>query len=357
MAGNTPCTAIAITTALDGDTVVARIENTIFDNYAVARFGITTVSIRTTIDKMNTAHNKICTEKRVECPERRILHRYPFYQHSIATIQVHELRTHTVLHGHQTFVNRLPGFAPSQQLGTTTAVLSYHTFFPTVLFRTTHRPPCLHRTLSINNTFTGDRQIGLTISIYQRAHIIAIYSFPAGKDSRHIQFGIGIELQHGSFFEVEIDIAFQRDGTGIESSFGHNDRTPTGLITCNDSQIDGIMARSLRHIGFRTEIGNVVRSFRERSFFNRLFKFRSLFPCILRRNLRRNQGRNQESAQKEQVFFHTHKFIGFLKYRIRLFHPKRRNKRILFLIFVYDNTVVLSFGFYFGIFRSVHHLY
>lgn len=288
---------------------VSKIQSSIIT--PVAGLGVATVTVGTTVYEMYTAYNEVVAEEGVQRPEGRVLHRNTLDQNTVTAVEVDQLGTHTVLYRHLTFVNRFAGFAPSKQFGTSAAVLSYHTLFPAIFLGTAHGPPCLHGTLSVDDTFTGDGQVGLAEGINQRAHIVAVNAFPTGKHGRHIEFGVSIEFQHGTLFEVEVYIAFEGDGAGIESAGRDNYGTATSLITSYNGQIDGIVTGSLGGVGFSSEIGNVESAIGERGFLNRLFKLGSLFPRVLGRELRRNQGRSQKSAQEEQVFFHTIKFMDY----------------------------------------------
>ena len=63
-------TTIAVTTTLDGDTVVARVEVAVLDQYTVAALRITTVTIRTVVDHLHTAYGDISRVEGMDHPER-----------------------------------------------------------------------------------------------------------------------------------------------------------------------------------------------------------------------------------------------------------------------------------------------
>ena len=183
---------------------------------------------------MHAADDKVVAEEGVQGPERRVLHRHAFNQHAVATVEVHELGTHSVLNGHLTFVDGFTRLTPGKQFGTTAAILTYHALFPAIFLGTAHGPPSLHGTLSVDDPFTGNGQVGLAVGIDKGVHVVAIDTFPAGKDGRRVKFGVGVEFQDGTFFEMEVDIAFERNGAGVESPGRNNHGTTAGLVTSDD---------------------------------------------------------------------------------------------------------------------------
>ena len=62
-------TSVAIASALDGDTVVARIEETVLDEYAIAALGIASVAIRSVVDHLYTTNGDIGGVEGMDNPE------------------------------------------------------------------------------------------------------------------------------------------------------------------------------------------------------------------------------------------------------------------------------------------------
>ncbi len=58
-AGTFPQAAVVVTSALDGDTVVAGVEEAVFDQYSVARFGVASVAVRTVVVDVYATHNHV----------------------------------------------------------------------------------------------------------------------------------------------------------------------------------------------------------------------------------------------------------------------------------------------------------
>ena len=64
-------TTIAVTSALDGDTVVAGIEETILNEYAVAALRVAAVAVRTVVDHLHTTYGDIGRVEGMDHPEGR----------------------------------------------------------------------------------------------------------------------------------------------------------------------------------------------------------------------------------------------------------------------------------------------
>ncbi len=80
---------------------------------------------------------------------------------------------------------------------------------------------------------------------------------------------------------MKVDVAFQGDGTCVECTFGHYNRTTTIQATCNDSLIDCLMAGSIRGVGLGTEVRNEIRLFWERCFLDLLFNLCTLLESLI----------------------------------------------------------------------------
>ena len=62
--------AITVTATLDGNAVVAGVEETVLDEHAVAALRIATVAIGTVVDHLHTTHGDVCGMQRMDHPER-----------------------------------------------------------------------------------------------------------------------------------------------------------------------------------------------------------------------------------------------------------------------------------------------
>ena len=64
-------TSVAVTSALDGDAVVAGIEETILDEYTVAALRVAAVAVRTVVDHLYTTYGNIGRVEGMDYPEGR----------------------------------------------------------------------------------------------------------------------------------------------------------------------------------------------------------------------------------------------------------------------------------------------
>ena len=63
-------TAITVSSALDGNTVITSIEVTVFNQYAVTTLGIAAVTIWSVVDHLHPTNGDICGVQGVDYPER-----------------------------------------------------------------------------------------------------------------------------------------------------------------------------------------------------------------------------------------------------------------------------------------------
>ena len=67
--GHVPLAAVTVASALDGDTVVASVEETVFDEHTVAALRVAAVAIGTVVDHLHTTHGDVCRVKGMDHPE------------------------------------------------------------------------------------------------------------------------------------------------------------------------------------------------------------------------------------------------------------------------------------------------
>ena len=63
-------TSVAVTSALDGDTVVAGVKETVLNQHAVAALGVATVTVRAVVNHFHTTNGDIGGVQRMDHPER-----------------------------------------------------------------------------------------------------------------------------------------------------------------------------------------------------------------------------------------------------------------------------------------------
>ena len=90
-------TSITVTAALDGDAVIAGVEETILDQHAVTKLGIAAVTIRTVVDHLHPTNSNICRVQGMDYPEGRTQQGDVLHENTLALVEVDELGTQTIL--------------------------------------------------------------------------------------------------------------------------------------------------------------------------------------------------------------------------------------------------------------------
>ena len=113
--------------------------------------------------------------------------------------------------------------------------------------------------------------------------IVAVDAFPACDDSWKIIRLVCGEFQRSTFLQMEIDIAFQGDRSGVEVSGRDDDGTSAGLVAGQDGQIDGFMVQLFRVAGYSAEVRNAECPVGELCLFDVLHDLFSRLECFFHR--------------------------------------------------------------------------
>lgn len=98
--------AVVISAALDSDTIVAGVEETILYENVFARLWVATVRVRAMALYSYAANCKVFDEERVDNPERRIAKSNSLNQDIFRVTDIDKLRTETILERHYSFIDR-----------------------------------------------------------------------------------------------------------------------------------------------------------------------------------------------------------------------------------------------------------
>ena len=96
-------TTVAVPTALDGDTVITCIEETILNQHSVTALRVASVSVRTVVDHLHPTNGDISRLQGMNDPEGRTKQRDILDEDSLAFIEIDELRTQSVLRSENPF--------------------------------------------------------------------------------------------------------------------------------------------------------------------------------------------------------------------------------------------------------------
>ena len=178
----TAFTSVVVTSALDGDAVVARVEVAILNQYTVARLGVASVTVRTVVVDVDATNGDVLRQQGVNHPERRTQQGDVFNEDAFALIQVNHLRAKSVGCSETALVHVHAVLGIFQQLGTRSLILGNATRLHAEARIATPGPPCVIRAASVNGAFTRDGDVLGLVGVNQRAEVPAVQSLPTGGD-------------------------------------------------------------------------------------------------------------------------------------------------------------------------------
>ena len=258
------CTSVGITSALDSDTVVACVESTAFDEHILATLGVASVTVRSFVPDLHVAYDNVLREQRMHHPKRRIHHRDTLDEDAVALVEVHQLWAKTLTGTKHALVHVNAVLGIFQQVGTTARILLFLGNLNVTAFRclSTHQPPGLIRSVTINGTFTGQADVSLLIGIDKRLVVPAVESFPAGRHIR-IERTVKGKYQASVFFDDEIHVALHGDGSRVPNTGRNNHLSAASLRTSRNGLVDSRLVLLGRGFCRSTILGDVERAVSE----------------------------------------------------------------------------------------------
>ena len=113
-----PETTIIVASALDGNTVITGMEDTVLDEHILASLWVASVTIRSFIPDGHTIYGDVLGEQRMDNPERRVEHLDTLDEDALRTYEVDELWAQPLSLTKFSFVERHTVFSLFQQFGT-----------------------------------------------------------------------------------------------------------------------------------------------------------------------------------------------------------------------------------------------
>ncbi len=161
-----PQSSVVVSSALNGNAVVAGVEETVLDEHAVTRLGVAAVAVGSVVVDVYAAHGDVFRQQRVYHPERRAQQRHVFYEYAIALVQVDELWAQSVLRAESSFIHVYAVLGLLEQLCTATHVLPNHACAPSVAWCSAPFPPSLVGAAAVNHAFARYGNVVLPVGIY-----------------------------------------------------------------------------------------------------------------------------------------------------------------------------------------------
>ena len=198
--------AVCITSALNGDAVVACVKGTTLDEHILTRLWVAAIAIGTFVPHLHVTNGDVLREQRMHHPEWGAKHGDTLDDNIFALIQVHQLRTKTVAFAEASLIHIHTVLGILQQGGTAAlALVLLNGRVLWIAFFTTHGPPRLRCGIAVNGALTCDADVLCLIGIDAGLVIPTVQSFPTRTHQR-IEVGVEGKKQCGVFLNDEIHI-------------------------------------------------------------------------------------------------------------------------------------------------------
>ena len=227
--------AVTIASALDGNTVVTSVKQTVFNQHILARLRVATVSVGTLVNHLYATHGDILREQRVHHPEGRIKHRHLFNQHILTVDKVDQLHTqafahskHALLQGHIVLAHLLQDVTVALGLSVhgETAVLRGGLFVISEIGNTCPLPEGCIAAIAVDGSLATDTDVLGTVGVNTRRIVIKVKSLITGI-YQGIECRFEGKLHHSTLFHHKIYIILQCNGTCHISTSGHDHLSST----------------------------------------------------------------------------------------------------------------------------------
>jgi len=215
----------------------------VLNQHIPAALGIAAIVVRPVAFHGHAPDNNIFGEKRVNQPEGSPNNGNALDQNALALVGLDEWRAesvffvkHSLLNGYivvghlvQPCFSCLAGGMPALGDGSRSAKGK--------------GPPMRCIGLSVQNSVPGDGNIGLFVGVDERTEVVTVESFPTGKNEWGVVRGVGGEPEGTAVSQMQVDIAFQCDGPGVENTFGNDHAASSCRSTGFDGCCDGLGAQ------------------------------------------------------------------------------------------------------------------
>ena len=236
---------VTVAPTLDGDTVVAGIEETVFDEHTVTTLRIAAVAVRTVVDHLHTAHCDVGRVEGMDDPERGAQQGDVLKENTLTLVETDKLRTQTVFGSEDPLrrtlsllvIHRYAILTILQQAWARLDALADHTFLPAETRIAIPRPPCVVGTASVDGALAGDGYILGLEGIDAGRQVEAFQTFPRCLNDG-VELGLEGKFEYCSFFYVEVHTILQRDGASKECLTSGDDHAPTAFLR---TEVDGLL--------------------------------------------------------------------------------------------------------------------
>src|SRR5215212_9718053 len=178
------------------------------------------------------------------------------------------------------------------------STLVAHAFFPAVRGTAVPWPPVFVVTLSVECSFSGDRDVLLFKSVDERRVVEQLDAFPARENYRQVVFRVLAKLDSRIACDFEIDVALQVNGAG-EIRAGCNEDFATARFRALIDSASKSCSAIASPVSFSAEVIDIEYPFRELRWFDAgEYRRHHCLPGILDREQTRGKGDGHSAAQK-----------------------------------------------------------
>ena len=178
------------------------------------------------------------------------------------------------------------------------STLVAHAFFPAVRGTAVPWPPVFVVTLSVECSFSRDRDVLLFKSVDERRVVEQLDAFPARENYRQVVFRVLAKLDSRIACDFEIDVALQVNGAGEIHAGCNDDLATAGFRALIDSAAKSCGAIS-SPVGFSAEVIDIECSFGEARWFDACeYRRHHCLPGILDREQTWGEGKRCSGKQK-----------------------------------------------------------
>ena len=199
-----PETTVVVSSALDGDAVVACVEDTVLDEYILACLRVASVSVRSFVPNSYAVYRDVLAEQRVHHPERRVDHLYVLDEDALRAYEVDELRTEPLSHTELTLIKRHAVFCHFLQSGAGAHLLVFlgYALLVSEVRVAVPLPPCIIVAASVDGTFTGKHALVVQTSEGSSGAMITKLSggtYSTSPESSWIEAGYEAKGENGTW--------------------------------------------------------------------------------------------------------------------------------------------------------------
>src|SRR6185437_5180958 len=192
---NMYASTVRVPPALNGDAVVARVEDAILNQHIAARLRIATIVVGAVTDYRDAAHSNVAGKHRMDFPHRRVNNPYPLDKDVLTTVGLYETISQVMAVAKHALLYRHTAIAQLAQSG----YVSPGRWVAAGRCSARPLPPVIVGRRAIEHATASDRDVLLLKGVNERRVVHTFGSLEAGVNNRQVFRWIRAELQGSAF--------------------------------------------------------------------------------------------------------------------------------------------------------------